>query len=72
MTWEKMDDDTKLGSREPFATIETFKIDTPKCPKCGSIYFVSYGYCDAFDCLNPDCNFHFDGRLSDLDFNYID
>jgi hypothetical protein len=72
MYWEKMDEQTKLDSREPFATVITFKIDTPKCPKCNSIYFVSYGYCDGFDCFNPNCGFHFDGTLSDLDFNYTD
>lgn len=52
-------------------TIITFAINTPRCPECGEIYFLSYGCGDYFECRGINCNFAFDGDIRDLKYNFI-
>jgi len=66
----QFDEQEKLESPNKMAIIVSFEITQPSCPICGSMYFISYGYSDHFDCLN--CDFGFDGTLSDLNYQYKD
>ncbi len=66
----EFDEQEKLESPDKMATIVSFEITQPCCPICNSIYFISYGYSDHFNCLN--CDFGFDGSITDLKYKYKD